>query len=40
MEIIPALKYKIEFLRYPLLILTWMQFCPLPTKAVHWRCGI
>ena len=32
-KIIPVLKYKIEFLRYPLLILTCIQFCPLPAKA-------
>lgn len=38
--IIPVLKYKIGFLRYPLLILTCTQFCPLPAKAGHWQCGI
>ena len=39
-KIIPVLKYKIGFLRYPLLILTCIQFCPLPAKAGHWQCGI
>ena len=32
-KIITVLKYKIGFLRYPLLILTCIQFCPLPAES-------
>ena len=28
-----GIKYKIGFLRYPLLILTCIQFCPLPAES-------
>lgn len=29
-----------EFLRWPLLILTGMQFSPFSAKVVHWQFGI